>query len=281
MYVNPYGFTTATGTILTTTSSSTTSGYAHYLSSITTSSAGTVALGQRIESVNTGDLNSKTVSISGKVYQTSGTTQTVTVSLQKPTALDNFTSVVLIDSFTVSVPSGSWTPFAGQVTVGSSDAVNGLQLNIGVPIPTVAGINIAIGDLQLELGSTATVLEQRLYGVELALCQRYYYRITPGGPINRFLGGAYVVNSVSFNALIPFPATLRTAPTTVEWSGTISDYGGYFSNAVTLCTGTPGVQSSLPHMVVIQLSTTGITSGQGGGFLSQNANGFLGFPAEL
>ena len=72
-----------------------------------------------------------------------------------------------------------------------------------------------ITGLQLEVGSTATPFEQRSYGEELALCQRYYHQ--SGYLATTHYGGGSAC-AVAFNAnesggANNFPVTMRSAPT--------------------------------------------------------------------
>lgn len=72
-----------------------------------------------------------------------------------------------------------------------------------------------VANVQLELGSIATAFEQRLYGTELALCQRYYERI--GGESG--VGGAevyvaqYALAGNGFYIPITYSTPKRTQPT--------------------------------------------------------------------
>ena len=81
---------------------------------------------------------------------TSATPHSVTTSWQKFT-------------HTINIPS-----ISGK-TIGSSSYV---RIYFGTPIG--AGFDFDLAQVQLELGDTATPFENRSYGTELALCQRYY-----------------------------------------------------------------------------------------------------------
>ena len=81
-----------------------------------------------------------------------------------------------------------------------------------------SGATFYITGVQLEAGTTATPFENRLYGTELALCQRYYWKtyelsVVPGtASANGALG---TVCNASGYAAIPLynPVSMRVAPT--------------------------------------------------------------------
>ena len=140
---------------------------------------------QRIESANCRDLGGKLITVSGKIFQDTGISQTFNVSVNGATQLNNFTAVNLLGNNSIACPSGV-TPFSFQYTLAAGAADNGIDLTIKTAGNiTVAGKGIFIGDCQLELGSVATPFEHRPYGMELALCQRYYEKtqVTVGASV--------------------------------------------------------------------------------------------------
>ena len=86
-----------------------------------------------------------------------------------------------------------------RAAVGSTNVMN------------TSGRTWQITGVQLETGSVATPFERRPYGLELALCQRYY-EVIPCG--NESLLGAYTTgNGSRFNiSAIPFAVEKRAAP---------------------------------------------------------------------
>jgi len=86
--------------------------------------------------------------------------------------------------------------------------------------------------VQLEVGTVATPFEHRSYGEELALCQRYYYKIGPADNIP--FGFCFVRSSNECRPLIHFPTQMRVAPTAVESTGTASDYRVFYNNDQTV-----------------------------------------------
>ncbi len=99
--------------------------------------------------------------------------------------------------------------------------------------------------VQLELGPQATSFEHRGSGEELALCQRYFYRI--GGKSNAYqlVGNGFIgLNGGTRCAkvVINFPTTMRATPT-LEVIGTDSfsaDTGGAAATFPCTATGTGG-----------------------------------------
>lgn len=77
---------------------------------------------------------------------------------------------------------------------------------------TASGGTRTLWKPQLEQNFQPTPFEQRPIGVELALCQRYYYRIdATRGTTNSRFGVGYVAGSTA-QVLIPFFVEMRTSP---------------------------------------------------------------------
>jgi len=74
------------------------------------------------------------------------------------------------------------------------------------------GATFALTNVQVEKGPTATPLEIRPYAMELALCQRYYYKLLAGDLFSYF--GAGNVNAATLAVIYgKHPVTMRAAPT--------------------------------------------------------------------
>lgn len=112
-------------------------------------------------------------------------------------------------SFTTTVPS-----ISGK-TVGTSS-----YLEIGFNLPLNTTFTIDIWGVQLEAGNVATpfTTASGSIGGELALCQRYYFRSTPG--TNYGAHGAYgsARTTTVVKAPIPFPVQMRVIPTSIDYS---------------------------------------------------------------
>jgi hypothetical protein len=79
---------------------------------------------------------------------------------------------------------------------------------------TTAGATINITGVQLEAGSVATPFERRQYGQELALCQRYYFRIYDSSNTAIALGGYQ--SSTNYSAQFSYPVTPRVPATGIS-----------------------------------------------------------------
>ena len=131
--------------------------------------------------------------------------------------------------------------------------------------------------MQLERGSTASSFEYRPYGTELALCQRYFYKIVGSSSAFAGLGSGVVTGSTTARAYIKYPVNARTSPT-VSFGGTVYVYDGG-NGTVTSVAINAGDQSC---SVDFTCSGGGLTTGRGCVPNTANAStDFLQFSAEL
>jgi hypothetical protein len=190
----------------------TSTGYALQVGNTLTTGATTVAVSQRIESCNSYDLSSNSVTFSGKVQQQTGSTQTMNIYINKPNALDNWSSSTNIASTTLSVPTGVWTPFSYTVALGSTDASNGLGVTLAYnSLGAQSNTQFYFADCQLEKGSTATSFDYRDYGRELIMCQRYYEAVNYSGDTVISVGQA--ISTSQMLAPISWTVVKRATPT--------------------------------------------------------------------
>jgi hypothetical protein len=82
------------------------------------------------------------------------------------------------------------------------------------------GATWQITGVQLEKGSTATSFDYRPYGTELALCQRYYYRLNTANENGNYtiFGWGHAYGTGVINVTINLPVSMRTYPTTLDTS---------------------------------------------------------------
>jgi len=108
--------------------------------------------------------------------------------------------------------SGQWEKLSVTFTVQDSptilDCYFGTYFNGSVAHNT--GDYIEATQMQLELGSVATEFEHRSYGEELALCQRYYFKMN--FPQTMTFGPAHRQTTNTLRASIESPVPMRSLP---------------------------------------------------------------------
>jgi hypothetical protein len=142
-----------------------------------------------------------------------------------------------------------------------------------------------ITGVQLEANPVATDFEHRPIGVELALCQRYYYREFVNAT-GRGLGtSAFTVTSTSLFAKGNFPVELRTAPTALEQSGTANHFAYALPSIVsTAASSAPTFWTASKNTWTVNVGISGATANIPYEFRTDNTNGasaYLAWSAEL
>lgn len=267
-------------------------GFTNYIG-ITSSSAYSVSasdnhfFGQKIEGYNVADLawgtaNAKTVTLSFQVY--SSLTGTFGGSIVNSNQSRSYPFTYTISS------ANTWTQISVTIPGDTSGTWNtgnstGLWLNINIgtgttysgPAGTWAsttyvsatgtvnligtnGATLYITGVQLEVGSVATPFEQRLYGQELALCQRYLPMFTnSGNSATAWLGSGTAPNTTAVEILINFPVTPRVPPTGLTITAAASNYrASDTASSVTVSGVIFGSASNIAAQ--IELTCTGATA---------------------
>jgi hypothetical protein len=165
---------------------------------------------------------------------------------------------------------GSW---AGADYRGATGETN---------VVATTGATFYITGVQLEAGSVATPFERRPYGTELALCQRYYYRISGEAPaIYMAQGQAETTTGAVVTSY--FPVTMRDRPSALEQTGTAADYriravGGNITLSVPPAFNNASTYGATTSCTV----ASGLTAGHALSIRpNTGAAGFLAWSAEL
>jgi len=202
----------------------------------TASSTATTAIGimQTIESVNCYDLSGQTVTLSfwakaGANF--SAASNNIGVQFITGTTADQGGSIyytwagqnnVINTSQSITT---TWTKYTFTGTCGSG-VLEGALLIYFTPVGTAgADDNFYITGVQLEIGSTATPFERRLYNQELANCQRYFemtYDIGTAPGNVTYIGAWYSsfnggLTTTYVGGLISYKVTKRAVPTLSTW----------------------------------------------------------------
>ena len=179
------------------------------------------------------------------------------------------------------IPDGAWHRFSGTITLPTitSAGSSANQTTFAVMTYNNANVALAIGDyiefteLQLELCSVATDFEHRSYGEELALCQRYYQKIS--GRISYATLSAY--STTALYGSIHFPVVMRAEPTDV--TGVEANFS-LIGNGVSQVPVGINLQIASPFGAEFYVQGTGIIQA-GAYWLRGNVNSYITFDAEL
>jgi hypothetical protein len=286
-------------------------GFKNYLG-ITSSSAYSVissdyfAVTQRIEGYNIADLgwgtaNAKTVTLSfwvrssltgtfgGSLWNNAGDrSYPFTYTISSANTWEQKSITIAGDT------SGTWlttneTGISVNFSVGSGSSLSGTAgawasalYTSATGATSVVGTNGAtwyVTGVQLEIGSSATPFERRLYNQELANCQRYFQVLGKGlngSPAYQIYSILTYEASATAWGTVPLKVTMRTQPTTV--------YSGTFTTSY----GTQGPllndtnQSGPDNGVIGWAAGSGGTTGYSTYLRASNSTAaFISFSAEL
>jgi hypothetical protein len=143
---------------------------------------------------------------------------------------------------TYTAPAGTWV---NKNTVGADSTTKLVNTN---------GATWYMTGAQLEVGTAATAFERRPYGMELALCQRYYSKLL-NPHLNGVASNASNVNRVGGS----LPVTMRAAPS-ITYSGTMLLYDGNSSLSATSCGSIYSTPNYFEFDATLSTGTTTIRS---------------------
>ena len=240
-------------------------GTAQSMSIVNGASAQNVHVYQRIEADNCYDMAGKTVTFTAELAASSAPTS-YQMSVYRAVTKDTWgtygeTTSVLVSTQTVTL---SANIASAQFAIPASGNL-GLEVVIGF-IGLPASATAHVGRTQLEIGSVATPFEQRPYGMELALCQRYYEKSCTGSFPATSGEGSLVFAIASGTALIytnaSFAVTKRTSPTSVRiasYTGTLGKVSPVDNSTDVAGTTLGNIRYNDSHIVSIVL-TAGLTA---------------------
>ena len=261
------------------------SGTYFFRSTITTVGSNTVydTCTQRIEGI---PFSNQTVTVSFWAKSDSTRTQKVTLAQNFGSGGSGDAAIFSLSSFTTT---SSWQRFTFTGTVANV-AGNTIGSNpflyFSIRQASASGSVLDVWGVQVEAGSVATpftTASNTLQG-ELALAQRYYFRQSFVAASQHF-GLGQCFSSTQAYAVIPFPVTMRTAPTSVETTGSAGDYILLNSAASGVtCTAVPTFSAGWNNAgQVVATVGSGLTAGNATklGGLNATSAAYLGWSAEL
>jgi len=169
--------------------------------------------------------------------------------------------------------SGSLTSTTNTWLAGAFTGVTG-----GVTPSTTTGATFFLTGVQLERNTTATPFEWLPYGMELALCQRYFQRLGSGTVADIAIGSGISRSSTIAAVYVKHNTPMRTAPTATQSSLVITDAETYNATVTSISINA----SSSESRVVATCSGGGMTQYRAA-LLSQitSGTGYLDLSAEL
>ena len=144
---------------------------------------------------------------------------------------------------------GSWSANAYTSSTGATNVVS------------TNGATFYITGVQLEVGTSATPFERRLYGQELANCQRYCEQLTvvSGSPSRLLLGMATAQSTTTLYGIYWYKVIKRVAPTTtITGTNQYRTLGPNQGSAITSI----GTANAAPDTWFFIATSTGYTVGQ-------------------
>jgi hypothetical protein len=191
-----------------------------------------IGFGQRIESANCFDLANTTATLSCFISNSLLTTVTWTAYYANTT--DTFGT--LASPTVTSIATGTFTVtssrvrYSANITIPSA-ATTGIQIVFTVGAQT-SGTWI-IDSVQLEKGATAIAYDDRPYGTELVLSQRYYQQIGKSNNVSYQPYGVGLCTSTTTTAIIiNLPVMMRVTPT-LTFNGATNTFAGTAGTSVT------------------------------------------------
>jgi hypothetical protein len=253
---------------------------------------GGLSMSQSIETNNSKPYAGKTVTFSfyaraGANY--SATSNALGVRVQGGTGTDEnvvfgYTGYTFLLNTTNTLTT-TWQRFTHTFSVGSTYTELGVEF---IETPTgVAGVNdyFEVTGVQLEIASSASAYSPctSTQALELAACQRYYYRLSSPGSGFKLIAAGQFYSTTKAYAPITFPVTMRTSPTALDTTATASDYGLLGAAAGTnTMSSLPTVQSYTTDTANIEGTiASGGVGGNGTVLFFNGSAGYLGFSAEL
>ena len=213
---------------------------------------------------------------SGDTYTFSTTANVTTVTIPASKVLQQVIEGLNLESGTYTL---SWSGTSqGKIGAGSYGSSGITGVIVGGTNTTIEFGPGTVSKVQFEFGSTATVFEQRPYGMELALCQRYFY--SPQGVSGNAMALGQCNSTSSAQIPLRLPVPMRANPTLLAI--TVGNY--VLTNNVGTGTACAAISlfSSTPDMAYVSagLGSGPLTAGNATIF---GYNASVGFPlsAEL
>jgi hypothetical protein len=205
--------------------------------------------------------------------------KTVTITAAPSGGTWNSTNGAGIYLFFTMMAGTSWNTNTANTWNSTDDRATANQVNWA----DTNGATFFLTGVQLEAGTRATNYEFRSYGQELALCQRYYYRLDAAAVGQRVAIATGVVESTTTTSLYPFlfPTAMRSTPS-LSPTPTAADFDAYDGASAAACSAISITSSVNTTNCLLTTTHTALGSGKASIlFGDTTAARSLGFSAEF
>jgi hypothetical protein len=243
-----------------------------------------VTFGQTIEIADASKFAGETVTLSfyaraGANYSASGST--LTNVFKSGTGTSDLNGIY--NSYTGEISTSesntlttSFQRFTRSITLGANVTQIAFSFEFTPTGTAGAGDYVDITGVQLEDNIVATAFERRPIGVELALCQRFYFRSTANTTSDfGWVGIGTNVNTVVMPCVLP--VNMRVSPTSVDFSN-LRVYD-VFNAAIAV--SAVALNASNSNISTVTLTASSINLYRPYVLLSTTLPSFIGFSAEL
>jgi hypothetical protein len=185
-----------------------------------------------------------------------------------------------LDQFRLQLWLGAGTNFTTGTLNTTWESTNQVNRAVGqVNLASAINNYWQITGVQLELGNVASDFDFQDIQSELAACQRYYYRAINNGTSEASFATAMAVTTTRADGVVPFPVTMRVAPTVLD---TANLRFANFSFASSSNLSSVVMATSSQNSANVSGTGSGLTAGNVGFLLSAvSSAAFIGFSAEL
>jgi hypothetical protein len=233
-----------------------------------------IQIGQKIESANTYDLINQNITISFYAQASSNVTQQLL--LLYPNSTDSWGGgYTQIGSANFNITTTA--QFFSVTFNAGANAANGLGI-LFANAAYGAGASLTLTGVQLEIGTSATPFERRLYNQELANCQRYYYQQGGAGLFQIYSQGGLCASTTGTYLPLQMPVTMRAIPTLTYSTVQVQNATGGAVSATLAIGPYPSPQNAFLSATV----ASGLVAGNST-FLGANnsLSSYVGLSAEL
>lgn len=223
------------------------------------------------------------------IFTGTGTDEGLQSFTASPAITPAFTSIAstLTQAFTIT---SSWARYSYSFNMPTTATEAAVALcwtpTTGGTAGTTDGFRFTGVQLEQSVTGLPSAFENRFYDDELRTAQRYFYRISEG----TITAGAVMVGgglaqgtTTTCSTLIPFPVTMRVAPTYAN-ALTASTFKIVSSSQAATALGTPfsaTLGANTPYNASINFTTTGMTAKDACMLVSAAGSGVMDFTADF